>query len=341
MMASVNFKAALACARENDVVVLFGIQGGTALLLTAAARILGRKLVSVNKTLHADDEQRRRWWIRRLKGWVLRRCRVHVVETPTTPKTLASVYGLDPATFVEAPFESGLRVFQQLAGEAAAGREALRAEFGWDDECVFLFVGTLLPLKGMFDILQAVRRLQENTSRFRVVFCGPASPQTGDPTIDDYRSHAQRLGVSSRVAFIGNLSLSELAKAYRAADAFVLPSYRETFGKVFVQAATFGLPLIASDACGAVGSFIHHGRSGLVVPPGDAEALARAMTSLLDKDLRKELGSEARAQCHAFCDPARQAEGFVEAIERAAGRNGFRPKPIRPRQIPRAQTIDA
>lgn len=322
LMASVNFRAAHACAKENDVVVLFGIQAGTALLLTALSRLLRRKLVSVNQTLPPASERKRRWWIRWLKGWILNSCQVHVIETPAAHDNLVQVYGQDPATFIEAPFNAGLQIFQKLIAETPLNRKVLRAEFGWnEDRCVFLFVGTLLRFKGVLTILHAARLLQKKAQHFQVILCGPDSPEVGEPTIDHYRKYAKSLGIDSQVLFTGRQPLEKLPRYYCAGDVFILPTQKDCWPKVLVEAAFFGLPLITTTSCGAAGSLVENGKTGYVVPPDDPQALAHAMQSLLDVDLRRRMGEKAREFCVTFCDPEKQAQGFIRAIERAAGRN--------------------
>ncbi|NQU26532.1 MAG: glycosyltransferase family 4 protein [Candidatus Nealsonbacteria bacterium] len=319
LMASVNVRAAVACARENDVVVLFGIQGGTALLVTAVARLLRRKLVSVNQTLPVECERNRRAWVRWLKGMILRRCQVHVVETPVTQDTLATVYGLPRRDFVEAPFEAGFQMFTEFIAENRFDRNELRAELGWNEnECVFLFAGTLLRFKGIETILRASSLLKETSDAFRVVLCGADASIVGDPTIKEYRLKAERLGVGSHVVFAGSKSLPDLARHYMAANAFILPTQRDMWPKTLVEAAACRLPLITTTSCGAAGSLVRDGVTGYVVPPEDPESLAVAMESLLDRNRQQRMGQAAYEFCTAFCDPVKQADGYVEAVRRVA-----------------------
>src|SRR6266851_2993099 len=74
---NINWRAAWRCARESDVIVLFGLQGATALLTVVFATLFRRTLISVNQTLPLRWELKRRWWIRWLKRWLLSRCSLH------------------------------------------------------------------------------------------------------------------------------------------------------------------------------------------------------------------------------------------------------------------------
>ncbi|MBF0295981.1 MAG: glycosyltransferase family 4 protein [Magnetococcales bacterium] len=318
-LSSINWGGAWACARENDVVILSGIQGGSAMAVTLFARLLGRSVISVNQTLPPAWEARRRWWIRLLKGWVLRQCRVHLTQTPITRATLSQVYGIPEERMVDAPFEAGATAFGHYLSGITRSRESLRQEFGWSpDECVFLFVGTLLRFKGVLTLLDAVADLAQRTDRFRVICIGEKAAQPDEPAIDDYRRLASERGIAGRIGFPGSRPLAELAAAYLAADALLLPTQKDCFPKVLVEAALAGLPLVTTSACGAAGALVADMETGCVIPPDDPVALTRAMTTLLDPALRQRLGERARATCLAFCDPDKETEGFLTAIQRAA-----------------------
>jgi glycosyltransferase involved in cell wall biosynthesis len=91
--------------------------------------------------------------------------------------------------------------------------------------------------------------------------------------------------------------MDTIGEVYCAADAIVLPSEREAYGVVLAEAAFFDLPLIVSDAVGAVGphSLARDGDNAVVFPVGDAGALAAGMSRLLDPPVRAEMGRRSRA----------------------------------------------
>jgi glycosyltransferase involved in cell wall biosynthesis len=313
-----NVGAAIHCVRESDAVVLFGIQGSTAALATLFARMSGKPLVSVNQTLPAEYERQRRWWIRNLKGLILRQCDVHVVQTPATARTLEQVYGISPRDCVDAPFEAGARVFGNLLAADTHEKSALRQELGWptDAHPVFLFVGTLLRFKGIATLIQAAKILAAEGKDFRVVLVGPDPGQPDEPKLGDYRALAAKEGVDRWVEFAGRKPLSELPAYYKAADAFVLPTARDMWPKVLVEAALAGLPLVTTKACGAAEGLVKDDETGYVVEPGSASALANAMAKLWSAEHRNLLGARARKRCLDFCRPELEVAGFVEAVGR-------------------------
>lgn len=105
---------------------------------------------------------------------------------------------------------------------------------------------------------------------------------------------AAKLGVEKRVLFIGHVSSDELVEAYRACDAFVLPSDYEAFGIVLLEAMACGKVCVATRV-GGVSDIVTDRETGLLVPYGDPQALRSALISVLgDASLRRELGGAAK-----------------------------------------------
>jgi glycosyltransferase involved in cell wall biosynthesis len=163
----------------------------------------------------------------------------------------------------------------------AARARALRQEHG---RPIVLFVGRLVPYKGAAILIDAVRGLDVTTI---VVGSGPLGPAL--------RTQAAQSGAS--VVFAGEVDAQELLALYHACDLFVLPSVTraEAFGMVQLEAMACGKPVISTDLPSGVPWVNRHGESGLVVPPENADALARAIRDLLeDHALRERLGAGAR-----------------------------------------------
>ena len=178
--------------------------------------------------------------------------------------------------------------------------QALRQRHG--DGPIALFVGVLRYYKGVSYLLEA---MPDVPAKLLVVGEGPMG--------QELRSRAQTLGLADKVAFLGRLPDDELLACYQAADLFVLPACErsEAFGLVQVEAMSCGLPVISTEI-GTGTSYVNkHGESGLVVPPKDPRALARAMQTLLADDaLRCRLGEGARARSQLFT-----AERMLDAVQ--------------------------
>ena len=142
--------------------------------------------------------------------------------------------------------------------------------------------------KGIDDVLQALPRVIEQIpeATYAVVGAGGDLPRL--------QSVARQLSLDRAVKFLGQLTERELLNAYAECDVFVLPSAKEGFGLVFVEAMAAGKPVIAADA-GGTSEVVVHGRTGLLVRYGDRDALATALVRLLsDKTLGRRMGAAGR-----------------------------------------------
>ena len=155
-----------------------------------------------------------------------------------------------------------------------------------------LFVGRLVERKGVAHLIEAVARLGPAAPRLEIVGDGPERP--GLATL------AERLGVASRVVFQGKISPEELQASYARAAVCVLPSVldargdTEGLGVVLLEAMNHGTPVIASRI-GGIPDIVEDGVSGLLVPAGDADALAAAVRRLRDDPaLARRLGEGGR-----------------------------------------------
>jgi phosphatidyl-myo-inositol dimannoside synthase len=149
------------------------------------------------------------------------------------------------------------------------------AEAGGDP--VLLCVTRMAPHdhgKNVDKVLRAFAPLSQNlpNARLEIVGDGVLRPEL--------EALAQTLGITSRVTFHGRVSDEELDACYRRARAFVLPSSKEGFGIVYLEAWKYGLPVICSSQ-GASSEVVTHGSDGFVVDPQDVDALEKAMHTLL------------------------------------------------------------
>ena len=179
-------------------------------------------------------------------------------------------------------------------------------------EIVFLFVGRLLPGKGIFETLEALARVRERGPA-RLVIAGDG------PAREEVRQRVRSLGLEEAVILTGYLQAEDLARAYAEADVFVLPTYlTEGFPTAIQEAMQAGLPIITTAIRGAA----HHLREGeqaLFVPPRDPQALAERMERLrADASLRRRMGKASRKKIEEFA-PGIVAREYLEAIHRILG----------------------
>lgn len=111
-----------------------------------------------------------------------------------------------------------------------------------------------------------------------------------------------------------------LLDLYRQADVFVLPTYADCLAVVLAEAMAAGLPVVTT-AVGAQAEAVQDGRSGLVVPPGDAAALRRALQRLVDEpDLRRAMGRAGREIAEARFDACTNAARLAEVVNQGIAR---------------------
>jgi glycosyltransferase involved in cell wall biosynthesis len=135
-----------------------------------------------------------------------------------------------------------------------------------------LFVGQLIEIKGVDILLKA---FQELMLKWDIILC--LVYQTASLE-DKYRKLARALKIEQSIEFIGFLPAQELAQLYSEVDLLVLPSYAESLPSVVTEAFLCGLPVVASSVGGLSEQV---GKYGILVPSGDARALASAIESVL------------------------------------------------------------
>jgi len=186
------------------------------------------------------------------------------------------------------------------------------------DPVVILSAGRLVEKKGTDVLLEALARLPHSL-HWRLVHAG------GGPLRAKLEQRARSLGIAGRIAWRGALAQDALLGEYRAADLFVLASRiardgdRDGLPNVLVEAQSQGLACI-STAVSAIPELIDNGRTGVLVPPDSADALAEALAALIgDPARRQALGAagQARVRAHFRLEPN---------LERLAAKFGLAPR---------------
>ncbi len=317
LVSNPEWRVGLACARESDVVILKGLLGLGAIWCAFCARLLGHVVISTNQTLPVNWERKRRWWIRVSKRLLLHMCRYHIYQSPAAFQVLTEVYGCAPERLISAPYEGGASLFRKILRDVRRDRDA-RNDLGFHSAVVFLYAGNLHSFKGGADILSAAALLSEDAS-FLCVFAGPEEPASKEgATIEHFMRLARSSGVEHRVQFLGPVAPETLAEIYRAADAVLLPTHKDCFPKVLVEAGLAGKPLVTTNACGSAGLIVQNGVNGFVIEPGDIGQLAQAMTKLFDPELRARMGARSIEIVNQHCRMDLEVQGYLEAIARGA-----------------------
>jgi glycosyltransferase involved in cell wall biosynthesis len=176
----------------------------------------------------------------------------------------------------------------------------------------FLCVGNWMERKGIVDLLDAFASVPAELGRLHLV---------GDDSIEpEYARLVRRrvAAVADRVVVHGPVSRARVDALYRAADVFVLPSYREPYGTVYGEAMATGLPVIGWRA-GNLPYLIEGGLEGLMCEPGDVAALAESMVRVArDDDVRDAMAAAARTRGGSLPTWEETAHTFFATLGRVA-----------------------
>ena len=204
----------------------------------------------------------------------------------------------------------------------------LRAHLGLEaDTPLILYVGRLERRKGVETLIEAfghVKRRHPTAVLAMAGFSTDTGPE-GRSLLAVLRERAAAMDALDDVRFLGHVAYDDLPRYYAGCDLFVAPSVFEPFGMIYLEAMACGRVAIGCDA-GGVPEIIAHGRTGYLVPPADAEALAASMGELLQyPSWRKRIGQAAREDVLArFSLPVvgQRTEALYRAAiaARAAGR---------------------
>jgi 1,2-diacylglycerol 3-alpha-glucosyltransferase len=254
----------------------------------------------------AADQRRRTPVVEALKRRFLGRCRAFVVPGKASQAYLRQ-FEVPDASIFQAPNAVDNVFFIEHAGRARASRETIRAKLSLPDR-YFLYVGRLVPAKGVFELLEAYAKLEPALrSEVGLVLVGDGTARS------ELMQRAARIrpGV---IQFPGFVQRDGLAAYYAVADALIFPTHSDTWGFVVNEAMACGLPVIVTDVAGCVADLVEDGWNGKVVPVKDPAKLASAMEYLaMQEELRLEMGTRSAQRIVGYSAEA-CAAGIAEAV---------------------------
>lgn len=173
--------------------------------------------------------------------------------------------------------------------------------------------GRLAPVKGQRVLVAAMEKLVREGRNIRLHFAGDG------PERAELQREVESGGISGHVCFEGNLNQDRLRALYRESDALVLSSFAEGLPVVLMEAMAMEIPCVATWVAG-VPELIRDEVDGLLVPAGDADALAAAITRLeSDPALRRRLGQQARQRASEKVDLQKNVEWLAQVFRRRLG----------------------
>ncbi|AWL11659.1 D-inositol-3-phosphate glycosyltransferase [Saliniradius amylolyticus] len=175
----------------------------------------------------------------------------------------------------------------------------------------FLYVGNLKAAKGVMELLEGFARLSVDPEEpMKLVYLG------GGPMLGRLKERARKLGVAGRVEFAGVVPHKALGPWMQHAKAVVLPSYHEGVPNVVLEAMAAGVPVVATEV-GGIPEVLDRELCGLLIPPQDAAAVAKALQGVLKHSWSSE-AIKAYSQRFSWQE---NRKGLLELLNTSSGDN--------------------
>jgi glycosyltransferase involved in cell wall biosynthesis len=149
-----------------------------------------------------------------------------------------------------------------------------------------LCVGNYVPRKGIIYLIEGFSKIERKSFTLHLV----GNRKNNSTYYNKLLAVVKELNLTDCVFFYDGSDKEKIKYLYSSSDIFVLPSLKETFGIVFLEAMHYGLPIVTTNVS-AMPELITDGENGLLVPPADSQALAKALSKLVEnRELREQLG---------------------------------------------------
>lgn len=281
--------------------------------LSDLALFLGRRSRKIKKALwyHSDviKQKKLMFFYRPLLKWMLKKVdKIYVASRAIAEQSEYLGKHMDKVEVI--PFGISTRDYDR-----AERYPILTDGLNNKNNVKILFVGRLVYYKGIDVLIEAMAKT-EGAELFII----------GGGELDGMlEKRAHELGISDRIHFMGRIEKSDLLASFADCDFFVLPSVNraECFGLVQLEAMVYGKPVINTSLPTAVPEVSVHGETGLTVEPGNVDALAEAMNTLVkDKEMRETFGKKARQRCEDSYSLSKMQEKLYASYLELLGKNG-------------------
>ncbi len=200
-------------------------------------------------------------------------CHRIIAPTEREKEHLISYYDAVPEAISVIPCGVNLNIFKIIEKRIA------RSRLGFKEEGIILFVGRVVPIKGIDKLLMALNHLEYTEQLKLLVIGGDKNCQNEINRIKDL---SKNLKTDRTVTFLGLVDQETLPYFYSAADVCVLPSHYESFGLVALESLACGTPVIATDV-GGVRSYVRDGETGYIVLDNTPQLLAEKIALALNR----------------------------------------------------------
>jgi glycosyltransferase involved in cell wall biosynthesis len=261
--------------------------------------LLGRKRGGPPVLVHIRDWFPDGRFPRAVHGLIARRADAIVANSAYVAAQFDDLSPRHPVRVVHNPVE--LDRFDPATAHGAAVRHELGLG---ESDPVLSVVAQLTPWKGQDDAIRALAKLPGEPVLLlagSAKFAGAGTQYDNVAYERELHELAAQLGVTDRVRFLGERS--DVAAVLAATDVLLLPSWREAFGRIAVEAMAMAVPVVATNE-GGPAEIVREGVDGLLIPPRDPDLWARELSRLMaDAALREPMGRSARERSHDFSLP--------------------------------------
>jgi glycosyltransferase involved in cell wall biosynthesis len=272
-----------------DGVFIFSAHGLSFLekgFMAHIARMAGKRVILSPRSGIIKDDCKRSPFMRNYVRSVLRRCDVILCQSESWRQFYQHLTGLPDARFQVIENWLKLESSGSLRARSNHGNSALRV----------VFLGWVVRNKGIMDLVEVVRRYRERLPGVRFIICGDGRDMA------DVNAEVAKHGLASSFEFLGWVGGSAKKRILVEADIFVLLSYHEGLPNALLEAMAAGCAVVATKV-GAVPDVVRHGVTGLLVAPGDVEAIGQALIELrTDPVLRVAMGASAEKYIRSHHD---------------------------------------
>jgi 1,2-diacylglycerol 3-alpha-glucosyltransferase len=258
---------------------------------------------------NAQDTRGQRKPVEFLKNCFCKRCDGFVVPGKSAFEYLR-LLGSPAESIFTAPNAVDNSFFATQAEQVKRQSAAFRERFGLPGRFI-LFVGRLVLVKGVFDLLESYAKLESGLrSEVGLVFAGDGDAR------EKLVQQAKRISRGT-VCFLGFVHREDLPGLYALAETLVLPTHSEVWGLVVNEAMACGLPVIVTNVTGCLADLVDDGWNGYVVPPADSDKLSVAINSLVRQtELKQEMRARSLERIRNY-SPEACAEGLAAAATSA------------------------
>ncbi len=238
------------------------------------------------------------------RRWMARWADAFVVNSQAGKSYLLDTLAVDPDRVFVKPFLVPSVTALQQYTEA----EAPQLDRSWQRP-IFLFVGQIIPRKGLDRLLGACKILQQQGYEdYTLAIVGDGEQQP------ELAALVNESGLAKQVLWMGKIPYRCLGAYFQLADVFILPTYDDIWGMVVPEAMAFGKAVICSTGAGAA-EMVEEGANGFVYAPDDVERLAGYMQKFIDNPDSIRLMGDRSAQIMLEHTPKTATDSFVKAIE--------------------------